>query len=130
MFNRSFPVSPRATLGAASIACALFAGNVAAEDLTIALHVSTQGLNLSQPADAQTFYKRLKDAARVVCTDGNRVGLVPLDNPKGCIDQALATAIRSVKAPMLTRIYLENHMAQGAESGWSYVTVPLPKAAE
>jgi len=130
MFNRAFPISTRSRLGAAAIACALFAGTVAAEDLSIALHVSAQGLDLSQPADAQTFYNRLNYAARVVCTDGNRVDLVPLDNPKGCIDKALATAIRSVNAPMLTQIYVANHTAQGVESGWTYVTAPLSKATE
>jgi UrcA family protein len=130
MFNRTFPINIRSRLGAASIACALFTGTVAAEDLTIALHVSAQGLNLSQPADAQTFYKRLENAAHVVCTVGNRVDLVPLDYPKRCIDKTLATAIRSVNAPMLTQIYVANHTAQGVESGWTYVTAPRRKATE
>ena len=63
-------MSCRALLGAATVACALFGGHVAAagREVTVAIHVSTQGLDLSQPAGAQKFYVRLKQAARVACT--------------------------------------------------------------
>jgi UrcA family protein len=106
-------------LSAAAIACPLFAGNVAAKDytVTVAIHVSTQGLDLSQPADARKFYTRLENAAWVACTRGNRVNLVPIDNLKGCCEKALAGAIRSASVPTLTQIYLANHSVQEAVAG-------------
>jgi len=113
----------RAPLGAATVACALsalFAGAVAAKDykVTVALHVSTQGLDLSQPADAQTFYKRLEHAADIACTHGNRVDLVPLDVPKACYEKALGGAVRVAKAPLVTQMYLTTHtFAEAAAYG-------------
>ena len=100
----------------AAIACTLFAGNVAARDykVIVAIHVSAQGLDLSRPADARTFYTRLENAAWVACTRGNRVNLVPSDNPGACTAKALAGAIRSASVPTLTRIYLANHTVQEA----------------
>jgi UrcA family protein len=105
-----------AVLGVAAIACTLFAGNVAAQEhkVIVAIHVSTQGLDLSQPADARTFYTRLKNAAWVACTRGNRVDLVPSENPGACAEKALAGAIRSASVPTLTQIYLANHSVQEA----------------
>jgi len=114
MYPKTVVVS--AVLGAAALACTLFAGNVAAKDykVTVAIHVSTQGLDLSQPAAARTFYTRLENAAWVACTRGNRVNLVPSDDPKGCYERALAGAIRSAGVPTLTQIYLGNHTVQQA----------------
>jgi UrcA family protein len=116
MYTRTAAVSARSLTGAAAIACALIAGNVAAKDhrVVVAIHVSAQGLDLSQPADAQTFYTRLKQAAWVACTDGNRVDLVPSDNLQGCYEKALGGAIRSTSVPTLTQIYLANHTLQQA----------------
>lgn len=113
-------------LAVVAVACGIFTGSVLAKDpnVTIALHVSTQGLDLSQPAAAQAFYTRLKAAAWVVCTHGDRVDLVPVDDPRGCYEKALAEAIRSVKAPLLTQIYLANHAIQGGATGWTYVAAP------
>jgi UrcA family protein len=92
--------------------------NAAASDhnVTIAVHVDAQGLDLRRPADAQTFYRRLKNAAQVVCTHGNRVGLEPADNPKGCYESSLGNAIRSVSAPLLTQIYFETHTLREGEA--------------
>ena len=111
MNKNTVVMSARSLLGAATVASLLFAGSVAAKDytVTVALHVSAEGLDLSQSADARTFYTRLKNAAYVACTDGNRVDLVPVDDFKGCCQKALADAIRSAKAPVLTQIYLATH---------------------
>jgi len=114
---------------AAAVACTLFAGNLAAKDrtVTVALHVSAQGLDLSQPADAQTFYTRLKNAAWVVCTRANRVGLDPVDDPLICAEKSLGEAIRFVDLPALTQIYLATHtLRQAAASG---INIPLQAAA-
>lgn len=125
MHAKTVVMSARSLLGAATVACTLFAGTVVAKDhnVTIALHVSTQGLDLSQPADAQRFYTRLEHAAWVVCTHGWRVDLVPLDDPKGCHEKALGDAIRSAKVPMLTQIYLANHTLQ--EAAARAISVPV-----
>jgi len=117
-------------LGAATVVCTMFTGNVAAKDhdVTVAIHVSAQGLDLSQPADARTFYSRLKNAAWVACTRGNRVNLAPVDDVQGCYEKALGGAIRSAKAPVLTGIYLETHtLQQAAKRG---IEVPAQLAAK
>jgi UrcA family protein len=103
-------------LASAAVACALLAGVTVAKDykVKVAIHVSTQGLDLSQPADAQTFYTRLEHAAYVVCTHGNRVDLVPADDENRCYEKALGEAIRAAKMPLLTQIYLETHTLQDA----------------
>ena len=121
-----FDRTARQLVRVVAVGSLIFAGSVSAKDhnVTVALRVSAAGLDLSRPADAQTFYTRLRKAAWVVCTHGNRVDLVPADDEKGCFEKALADAVRFVKAPMLTQIYLANHLIQGAGTGWSYVRVP------
>ena len=108
--------SARSTLGAFAIAGTLFAGNVAAQghDVTVAIQVSSQGLDLHTPAGAQEFYGRLKHAAEVACTHGNRVDLKPSSDPVACHEKALGEAIRSVNLPLLTEVYLETHTLQQA----------------
>src|SRR5450631_1853174 len=116
MYIKTVVVSARSLIGAATVACTLFAGSVVAKDhnITIALQVSSQGLDLNRPGDAQTFYTHLDHAASVVCTHGNRVDLVPSDDPKGCHEKALGGAVRAAKVPMVTQIYLTYHTLQQA----------------
>jgi UrcA family protein len=117
-------------VGAAAVACTLFAGNVAASDnnVTVAIHLSSQGLDLNQPAAAHEFFTRLKHAAEVVCTHGNRVDLQALPNPAACSEKALGDAIRSVNVPLLTQAYLEVHtLRQAAVYG---IAVPAQMAAK
>lgn len=104
-------------LGFAVVAGILFATNSAeAKDhnVTVVLHVSTKGLDLSQPADARTLYARLKNAAWVACTRGNRADLLPVDDLTGCYEKALGGAVRSAEAPTVTQIYLATHTPQEA----------------
>jgi len=103
-------------VGAATVFSTLFAGNVAAKDhyVTVAIHVSTQGLDLTQSADAWKLYTRLKNATWVACTRADQVALAPVEDLQGCIEQALGDAVRSANKPMLTRIYLETHTLQEA----------------
>jgi UrcA family protein len=114
---------------AATLACSLFGANLAAKDHTVteAFHVSTQGLDLSQPAGVQAFYARMKDAAWIVCARPRRVDLVPEDNPMKCAEKALGVAIRSVNLPALTQIYLANHTLQQAAAAG--IDIPLQAAA-
>ncbi len=116
----------RPLLGIGAVVVAIFASPLSAKDseVTVALRVSAAGLDLTEPADAQKFYTRLKAAARVVCTHGDRVDLVPSDDPQGCYEKSLAEAVRAVKAPLITQIYLASHMVRGAPSGWTYVPGP------
>jgi UrcA family protein len=117
MYTKLAVAGARSILGFAAVAGMLFAGNApVAKDhnVTIAIHVSAKGLDLSQPADARTFYTRLENAAWVACTRGDRVNLVPVDDVKGCYEKALGGAIRSAKAPTVTQIYLATHTLQEA----------------
>lgn len=128
MYTKTVGMCTGFLLSAAAVACTLVGGIVAAKDLVVAIHLSTQGLDLSQPADARTFYTHLEHAARVACTHGNRVDLEPSDDPQGCYERALARAIHSAKVPMLTQIYLYNHTLQDAEAFG--ILVPAQMAAK
>jgi|HubBroStandDraft_3_1064219.scaffolds.fasta_scaffold13807_3 UrcA family protein len=100
----------------AAVACTLFADSVAAagHEFIVAFRVSTKGLDLSQLAGAQRFYQRLQYAAGEVCKPDVRVALEPVADPKGCMEKALADAIRSANQPLLTQVYLETHTLQEA----------------
>ncbi len=101
---------------ATTLAGAIMSGAAAAADhnVTVTMHVSTQGLDLSQPADAKTLYTRLENAAWVACTRGNRADLLPVDNAKACYENSLAAAVHSVKEAQITRLYLATHTLQEA----------------
>ena len=130
MNTKTAVISTRSTLGAVALAGALFAGNVAAQghDVTVAIHVSAQGLDLHQAAGAQKFYARLEHGADVACTHGNRVDLKPASDAVGCYEKALGEAIRSAKLPLLTQVYLETHtLRQAVAYG---IELPAPVAAK
>jgi UrcA family protein len=130
MYAKSAVTGTRLVVGVASVVCTLFAGNVVAEDkiVTISVQVSPKGLDLSQPADAQTFYTRLQNAAWSVCTRGTRVDLLPVYHLPGCYEKALGDAVHASNKPMLTRIYLETHtLREAAAHG---IDVPAQVAAK
>lgn len=117
MITQQAVAGARSILGFAAVAGILFAGNAAVakdHNVTVVIHVSTKGLDLSQPADARAFYTRLEKAAWVACTRADRVNLIPVDDVKGCCEKALGGAIRSAKAPTLAQIYLATHTLQEA----------------
>ena len=130
MYAKAAVITAGSLVGAASAACTLLAGNVAAKDhyVTVAIHVNAQGLDLTQPADARAFYARLQYAARVACTNGDRVGLASVEDLPGCIEFALGDAIHSAKTPLLTQIYLETHTLQAAAA--HEIDVPAQVAAK
>src|SRR5215472_7078136 len=130
MYPKAAGTTARSLVGAVTVLCSLFAGNVAAKDhhVTVAIHVSTQGLDLSQPADARKLYTRLQHAAWALCAYPDRVNLVPEDDLPGCREKVLGGAIRSAKAPLLTRIYLETHTLQAASA--QGIEVPAQIAAQ
>ena len=117
-------------LGAAVIACTLLAGNASADGkpVTVALKVSTRGLDLETTAGAHELYSRLKNAAWIACTRANRVGLAPSPNPQACSENALGNAIQSANIRQLTQIYLEIHtLREASDRG---IDMPLHVAAQ
>jgi UrcA family protein len=130
MYAKAAVTSARLFVGAATVVCTMFAGNVVAKDkiVTVAIHVSAQGLDLSQPADAQTFYTRLQNAAWVACTRGDRVGLSPVEPLKVCYEKALGDAVHASNRPIVTHIYLDTHTLQ--EAAVHGIEVPAQVAAK
>jgi len=122
--------SARILLGATTVVCTLFAGGVAAKDkiVTDSVRITPQGLDLSQPADAQAFYTRLENAAWIVCTRGTRVGLLPPDNQFKCYQSALGDAVHASNEPLVTQIYLATHTLQ--EAAAHGIEVPAQVAAK
>jgi UrcA family protein len=116
MYSKTAFISACPVLGAAIVACTLFAGDAAAKDqeFPVDYHVSKSGLDLSQPAGANELYARLQHAAQVVCTHGMRVDLVPVSDPKGCYEQALGDAVRTVNVKLVTKVYLATHTSEEA----------------
>src|SRR6266436_1629254 len=128
MYPKTAVTTAWSVLGVAMVACTPLAGNVVAKEVKVAYQVSTQGLNLRQPAGAHEFYGRLKKAARIVCTHGNRVDLQPSPDPAGCYEKALGDAIRSANVSLLTQVYLETHtLREAAARG---IDVPVQVAAK
>jgi UrcA family protein len=115
-------------LGAAVVAGVLFAGSVAAKEVTVAIQVSTQGLDLSQPAGAHELYTRLQRAAQVVCTHGMRVDLAPSPDPRDCYEKALGSAVRAANLKLLAQVYLATHTLQ--EAAARGIDVPMQVAAK
>jgi UrcA family protein len=128
MYSKLAVMSSWPVLGAAIVACALFAGDAGAKEVNVAYRVSAMGLDLRQPAGAKEFYGRLKKAARIVCTHGNRVDLQVSADPEGCYEQALGDAIRSANVSLLTQVYLETHtLREAAAHG---IDAPVQVAAK
>jgi UrcA family protein len=128
MYPKEAVVTAWPIFGAAMVACALFAGNVVAKEVTVAYQVSAKGLDLQQPAGAKAFYGRLKKAAWIVCTHGKRIDLQPSPDPKGCYEKALGDAIRSANVSLLTQVYLETHTLREATARG--IDVPVQVAAK
>jgi UrcA family protein len=115
-------------LAAPIVACTVVAGDASAKEVTVAFQVTTQGLDLSQPAGVHELYSRLRHAARVVCTHGMRVDLKPVADENACYEKALGEAIRSVNLPLLTQVYLDTHtLREAAACG---IDVPVMIAAK
>ena len=94
-----------------------FAGGVVRASeytFTVAVNVSSRGLDLNRPEDVQAFYRRVQRAAQVVCTQPGLVRVEP--SYESCYQKALANAIRSLKVPSLTGMYLEDHTLKQAEA--------------
>jgi len=127
--NSALTTKPFICLAAAAV-CAMLSGPVQANDhkVTVKISVSTAGLDLSQPADARKVYARIQDAADIVCTDGMRVDLEPVQDFVVCYEKALGDAVRSVNQPQLSMVYLATHTpGQAAAYG---IEIPARMAAK
>lgn len=118
MYSKVTSIGVRSVVGALALGAALLAGDAAARvyDVKVAIHASTRGIDLKQPAGAQELYRRIQHAADAVCTYGNRLDLKPVESFANCHEDALGNAVRSVNAPLLTEIYLQSHTVQQASS--------------
>jgi len=127
MYAKAAVTSAHLLLGATTVVSTLLASSVTAKDklVTVSIQVSPQGLDLSQPADAQTFYTRLDNAA---WTRADRVGLVPVENKFKCYQRALGEAVHASNKPLVTRIYLATHTLQ--EAAAHGIDVPAQVAAK
>jgi UrcA family protein len=117
MYTKAPRTIVRALVGTVCVAATLVAGNAAAKEkfVTVAIQVTTQGLDLNQAADAQTFYTRLQNAAWVACTRGNRTDLLaPVDDLHACVEQALGDAVHATNKRLVTQLYLASHTQQEA----------------
>jgi UrcA family protein len=133
MYTKTTVINAWPVLGATIVACMFFAGDVAAEGstVTVAIRVSAQGIDLSEPAGARELYRRLKNAAWIACTRANRVGLEPSPDPEACSEKALGEVILSAHMPLLTRVYLETHsLGQAAAHGIDVPVAPVQVAAK
>jgi UrcA family protein len=130
MYSKAAFTSAWPVLGATVIACTLFAGSVAAEDqkFTVAYRVTTQGLDVHQPAGARAMYLRLQHAAEVVCTHGMRVDLKPVADERACYEKALANSIGSANLPLVTQVYLQSHTLRDAAA--LGIELPVQMAAK
>jgi UrcA family protein len=117
-------------LSAAAVMCTLVAGKVSAmdRDVTVAIQVNGQGLDLSQPLGAKELYRRIENAAYIACTRADRVGLAPATDQFGCYEKALGDAVRSVNVPLLTQAYLATHTVREAMARG--IDVPAQMAAK
>jgi UrcA family protein len=133
MYTKTSVINVCSVLGATIVACTLFAGDVAAQGSTVSvpMRVSTQGIDLSKHAGARELYRRVKNAAWIVCTRANRVGLEPSPDPEACSEKALGEAILSAHQPLLTQAYLETHsLGQAAAHGIDVPAAPVRVAAK
>jgi len=72
-------------------------------------------LNLGHEAGARKLYKRIKDAAEIVCRPFNGRPLSQHENQFTCVNSAIEGAVRQVNEPMLTRYYQERHPKSEAD---------------
>ncbi len=87
---------------AAAAAVALAAAGAHAEQR----HMSTQGLDLSSPADAKVFYDRLKTAAADACGGAPTYYLSSQEEVfQACFKATLNDAVAQTKAPLVVAMH-------------------------
>ena len=97
------PCSKRRTVFLAALTVAALASQAQAENQPSQISVSHKGLDLSNPHDADVFYRRLQIAAATVCggTSTVFVGERP-DQMVNCYHATLDDAVSKAAAPLVT----------------------------
>ena len=113
---------------AAAVACAMISATLQAYEVTVKIPVSAVGLDLTQPAGARELYRRIRQAARLACSDHYQLALVAVDNVAECYERALGSAIRSANQLELTMVYLTTHSPR--EAATHGIEVPAWVAAK
>jgi UrcA family protein len=116
MSTRTHAAATRLCFAVAAVSCAFLATPTLAGDraVTVRIPVTTQGLDMAQPSGVRALYQRIRVAAQIACTHGNRVGLDPAESVRSCYETAVGHAIREFGIPELTRVYLAKHTIQDA----------------
>src|SRR5258708_2978831 len=133
MYTKTAVINAWSVLGATIVPSMFFPADVPPDASTVswAIRVSTQGIDLGEPAGARELYRRLKNAAWIVCTRANRVDLEPSPDPEACSEKALGEAILSAHMPLLTQAYLKTHsLGQAAAHGIDVPVAPVQVAAK
>jgi UrcA family protein len=128
--NTNSYISAARAAAFAAIGSMLLAGPASSERRTfaVAIPVNSTGLDLSQKSGVRQFYARIRAAAAIVCSHGDRAALAPLSDPRACRETALGDAIRSLGIPALTLVYLESHTL--AEATARRIPVPTQFASK
>lgn len=88
----------------------LAAGTAGAADRTATsadIAVKYSQVQLSNEADAEALYKKLRSSARAVCDDnaGGHRTLEVRARAERCVNQVLADAVRKINQPLLTALH-------------------------
>jgi UrcA family protein len=115
---------------ATAATCAMLYRPIQASEhvVTVTILVDVAGLDAHDPGYANELYRRLRIAARIACSDGNRVDLKPQSNFPACYENALGDAVHSINMPPLNALYLETHTLRDAAAHG--IEVPQRVAAD
>lgn len=71
------------------------------------IKVSYGELDLSNPAGAESLYRRIKQAARTVCAESARSSgpLRPYNGQKKCEETAIGNAVNDVNRPLVSALW-------------------------
>jgi UrcA family protein len=94
-------------LTAALLCTAAFiaAGAIAAEQTGDSIHVSYVAAELTHPEGAQTLYRHIQRAARMVCHEPDIRDLIAHEVYRRCYDRAVDDAVAKVDASTLTALH-------------------------
>jgi UrcA family protein len=82
--------------------------------IVVSKAISSAGLDLRHPTDAQAFYEQLRRGADFVCRGGMRVDVPPSSNTDACFEKSLGKAVREAHATLVTEAYLSTHTLRDA----------------
>jgi len=104
-------------LGVALCACGISSTAIADEPVVtrVELRVTASGLDLNTVAGAAAFLERLNQAAKTACGDHGKLEELP--PYKGCYNQAIVDAVRTVNQPLLVQAYVARYPNEAAQFG-------------